>query len=330
MADVHYGFQKKSILVMALDKLILGKTGPVISRLGMGCWALGGHGWGVVDEAETIRAVQLAFDQGISFFDTADVYGLGKSETLLAKALGGNRKKAVIATKGGVRWEQQGKIWVDISPGYLRTAVERSLVRLSIDCIPLYYLHKPDGSTPLEESVACLDILRQEGKIGAIGVSNLSVEEFSRALKIAPIEALQVRLNIFEQKSLQDFLSICRENKVALIAWGVLADGLLTGKFSSNSVFGEDDHRSKMNLFKDEHFQSALRCVEHLRPIANGLGVGLSGLALRWVLDSAEVTIPLFGAKTPKQVLQNMQSVRLRLTPEDIKSINGIADYLRL
>lgn len=308
----------------SLESMTLGREGPVISRLGMGCWAVGGHGWGKVNDEDSIRAVKCALENGVIFFDTADAYGLGKSETLLARALGSSRNKVVIASKGGVRWNEAGKVWSDISPAYLRTAVENSLKRLKLDCIPLYYIHKPDGVTPIQDSVATLERMREEGKIGSIGVANFTAGQLAEALQVAPVSAVQARLNIFDRTACNDLLSLCTSHAITLVAWGALADGLLTGKFAENAKFSDDDHRSRMPEFKGDVFLENLRSVALLEQLAASRGYQVSQLALRWVLDYAKVTCSLFGAKTDSQVTQNLGADGWKLTAEELAKIDFI------
>ena len=308
----------------SLEKMQLGKTGIEISRLGMGCWAIGGHGWGKVNDEDSIRAVRCALDNGVTFFDTADAYGLGKSETLLADVLGPLRKDVVIATKGGVRWNESGKVWTDISPGSLRQAVENSLRRLKLDCIPLYYIHKPDDVTPIQESVFTLARLREEGKIGAIGVANLNDDQILQALQAAPLDAVQVRFNVFDQDNSKKIFSICRDHNITLVAWGALADGLLTGKFKSVTIFPPDDHRSRMAEFDGENILRYAKCIEMLEELASSTGHRISHLALRWVLDIAPFTCSLFGAKTDTQVKENLGANGWTLTNEILEMIDSI------
>ncbi|MHB9099485.1 MAG: aldo/keto reductase [Syntrophales bacterium] len=307
----------------------MGHTEFIITRLGMGCWAIGGHGWGRVREEDSIRAVRCALENGVTFFDTADAYGLGKSETLLASVLGLSRTKVVIASKGGVRWNQSGKVWSDISPAYLRMAVENSLRRLKIDCIPLYYIHKPDEITPIQESVAALERMREDGKIGAIGVANFSAEQLLQALQVAPVVAVQARLNIFDRDASKDLLDICRKHGITLVAWGALADGLLTGKFTANIKFSDDDHRSKMPEFAGDAFLDYLKCVELLKQLATDRGRHVNQLALRWVLDFASFTCSLFGAKTDIQVMENLGADGWNLTKEDLAAIDSVVSECR-
>jgi len=264
-------------------------------------------------------------EHGVTFFDTADAYGLGKSEILLAGALGLSRNKVVIASKGGVRWNEKGKVWNDISPSYLRSAVENSLKRLALDCIPLYYIHKPDHATPIQDSVAALVRMREEGKIGAIGVANFTVEQLREALQVAPISAVQVRFNIFERAAYNELIALCARHAITMVAWGALADGLLTGKFTENTKFSDDDHRSRMPEFTGDVYLGNLRVVGLLERLAASRERQVSQLALRWVLDYAEVTCSLFGAKTDIQVLQNLGADGWNLTAEELATIDSIA-----
>ena len=311
-----------------LATIRLGRTGPPISRLGLGCWAIGGHGWGRVRDWDSVKAIRCALENGVTFFDTADVYGFGKSETLLADGLGSSRNDVVIASKGGVRWNESSAVRNDISPSYLRQAAENSLRRLKLDCIPLYYIHKPDNLTPVQESVAALERMREEGKIGAIGVANFSADQLLQALQVAPVAAVQVRLNIFD-RSINEILGICRKHGTTLVAWGALADGLLTGKFTESTKFSDDDHRSRMPEFMGDDFSGYVNRVKLLEQLAAVRGRHVSQLALRWVLDFADVTCSLFGAKTDIQVMENLGADGWNLTKEDLAAIDSVVSECR-
>lgn len=308
-----------------LESMRLGGDGPQISRLGMGCWAVGGHGWGKVNRADSVRAVKCALDNGVTFFDTADTYGLGESEKLLASALGSYRDKVVIASKGGVRWDEKGKVWNDISPSYLRSSVEESLKRLGLDYIPLYYIHKPDGVTPIQDSISSLERMREEGSIGAIGVANFTAGQLKEALKVAPVSAVQVRFNIFERVAYKELVALCSENAITLVAWGALADGMLTGKFTENIKFSDDDHRGKMAEFTGDALSMNLNSVELLKRLAISRGHQVSQLALRWVLDYAKFTCSLFGAKTDIQVMENIGADGWNLTKKELETIDSVS-----
>jgi aryl-alcohol dehydrogenase-like predicted oxidoreductase len=312
-----------------LETMRLGHEGPNISRLGMGCWAVGGHGWGMVKDEDSIRAIRFALENGVTFFDTADAYGLGKSETLLADVLGPSRKDVVIASKGGVRLNESCIAWPDISPTYLRQAVENSLQRLKLDCIPLYYIHKPDGKTPIQESVAALSRMREEGKIGAIGVANFSADQLIKALQVAPIAAVQSRFNLFDRDASQKLLSICTKHSITLVAWGALADGLLTGKFTAGTKFSDDDHRGRMPEFTGDALSKYVISIEPLKQLAGSIGRTVGQLALRWVLDFSPMICSLFGAKTDVQVKENLGANGWRLTKDHYAFIDSVVEEFR-
>jgi aryl-alcohol dehydrogenase-like predicted oxidoreductase len=315
---------EKNQQMIGLETIRLGRTGGDITRLGMGCWAIGGHGWGQVREEDSIRAIKSALDNGITFFDTADAYGLGKSELLLAKVMGDHIKKVTIGSKGGVRWNESGKVWTDSSPAYLRSAVENSLRRLKLECIPLYYIHRLDGTTPLQESISALERFRREGKIGAIGVSNFSKSQLIQALETAPIDTVQVRLNIFDREASNDLLEVCRRHGIILVAWGALADGFLTGKFVEGTKFFPDDHRSRIPEFHGEKFLNFKECLNRLIQLAEKRRIKVSQLVLRWVLDFEPFTCALFGAKTDIQVTENLGANGWNLTGKELESIESI------
>ena len=306
-----------------LEKIQLGDSGPGITRLGMGCWAIGGHGWGHVDDEDSVKAIQFSLDNGVNFFDTADVYGLGKSERMLSKALGDSKEKVVIASKGGVRWDTSGRTCKDISPGYLRKAVEGSLKRLGLECIPLYYIHWPDNKTPISDAVGTLGDLKQEGKIASIGVSNFTSVLLEEAISYERIDAIQVQYNLVQNKNVLDLISICKKNNIKLVAWGALADGLLTGKFTADTKFNSDDHRSHNPELQGEKFLQNLKVIDRFRVISASRGVTLSQMALRWVLDSMDFSCALFGARTYNQVSENLGANGWHLTSKELSAIEN-------
>lgn len=306
-----------------MNKVALGRSDLRVTRLGMGGCPLGGHGWGHVDDADSIRAVQRAMDLGVNFFDTADVYGLGHSEELLARALGNKRKDMVIASKFGVRWDASGNTTKDISPGYARLALENSLRRLGLDCIPLYYIHWPDDVTPIAETMRALVQFQEQGKIRWIGVSNFSTSQLAEALSVADVQALQVQFSLVDRGPEKELLPFSQSAGVPIITWGSLAHGLLTGKYGADAKFGPDDRRSRYENFKGEKFQRSLAVVEHLRKTARRIGVQPAQLALRWVLETPGVGCALFGAKTPEQVESNLGALGWSLPPEDYQELAG-------
>lgn len=295
--------------------------GLTVSRLALGGCPLGGHGWGAVDTDEAVAAVRRAVERGIDFFDTADVYGLGRSEELLAHALGDDRQRVTIATKFGVRVEG-GRTIRDISPAYLRQALEGSLRRLRLECLPLYYVHWPDGATPIEAAVEELDRCRAAGKVRAIGVSNFDADQLRRACRVAPIAALQVQYSLVERPA-ADLCRAAAEGSVPLVTWGSLAQGLLSGKYSATTRFGPDDRRSRYDGFQGPRLAQNLRLVARVQRLAERLGRTPSQVALRWLLDTPGIGVVLFGAKRPEQVEDNAGALGWRLTAAEYDELNA-------
>ena len=307
-----------------MEVITLGNSGMVVSRLGMGCWAIGGHGWGRVDDTESIQAVRLAVERGITMFDTADVYGLGHSEEILSRALRDHMRDVVIASKFGIRWDHSGNTWKDISPKYMHQALEASLRRLHLDCIPLYYIHWPDGVTPIADTLGEMVRCKEKGKIRAIGVSNFSAPQLREALSVSEIHAVQVRFNLIDRHGALELLQLCAAHGIPLITWGSLADGLLVGKFNAKTFFHKNDHRSRDPNFQGERFLRNLQFVHALRIMAAQFGVTVAQLALRWLLDTPGVSCVLFGAKRPLQVKENLRAMRWRLFEEDYQRVNNL------
>jgi myo-inositol catabolism protein IolS len=311
-----------------LNKLLdiqLGKDGPTVSRLGLGCYPLGGHGWGAWDQEEAVAAVKIAVDSGVTLFDTADVYGLGRSETLLREALGPRLQDVVVASKGGVAWDDRGRTRRDSSPAYLRTAVEGSLRRLGLERIGLYYLHWKDEVTPLADSVAELVRMQEEGKIEFVGLSNVSSEDVMLSCKTRRIHAVQTRANILHSEGVEELAQACREVESTLVFWGALNDGLLTGKYNRNSRFGADDHRSRADDFQGERFAANLVIVDSLRDIATKYDASLAQLALRWLLDRFEKSVVLFGARNAGQVADSVKASCWTLSADDCARIDELS-----
>lgn len=294
----------------------LGTSDLKVTRLGMGGCPLGGHGWGKVSDYDSIRAVQTALDAGITFFDTADVYGLGHSEQILSSALGDSRHHVAIATKFGVRWNADGQIVKDISPTYLRQALEDSLERLRIDSIPLYYVHWPDGNTPVEAAIEELAKCRDQGKIQAIGVSNFSVDDLRRASAVTDIACIQLQLSLIHRKALS-YSTALAETNTSLVTWGSLAQGLLSGKYTVDSQFASGDRRNRYEDFSADKLKENLKIVEIVKQIARRVKKKPAQVAMRWLLDSPCVGSVLFGAKSSQQVLDNVGADGWSLTPQE-------------
>ena len=295
-------------MINFFDHFTLPGTDLKPSRIGLGGAPLGGHGWGERDDNSALLAIKCALNLGITFFDTADVYGLGLSERLLSQALGNDRHKVVIATKGGVRWDSLGRTKRDSSPAYLSRAVDESLRRLKIDSIPLYFLHWQDGFTPIRESIEKLVDLKRVGKIQAIGLSNISISDFEDCATM-DVSAIQVKGNLLEPDDLYSINNLAKLHNISVIAFSVLSDGLLSGQITEGRKFSEDDHRSRYPLFQENKMQEVLDKIEKLKAIASRVDRSIINLALRWPIDMGLSDSVLFGAKRPSQVEENLMGI---------------------
>lgn len=291
-----------------------------VSRLCMGGCPMGGYGWGEVDEQLLIDAVHTALDLGVTFFDTADTYGLGQSEKTLSKAIGANRNKVVIASKFGVRVEN-GRTFYDNSPEYIEKAVSASLERLHTDHIDLYQIHYRDGVTPLSVVAEKLEELKQRGMIRAYGLSNIFKSD------IEEIKALSDRFVSFQdeyslacRKHEADILEISAQLGLTPMTWGSLGQGILTGKYDRTCTFAQNDRRSRdiyVN-FHGEKLEQNLRIVDELRLIAVETGRDIPSVAIRFILDYLPDSVVLAGAKKPSQVSSNAGALDWHLTREQI------------
>ena len=306
-----------------MESFQLARSNLRVSRVGLGGCPLGGHGWGQVDDAESHHAVERAYDLGVNFFDTADVYGLGHSEELLRKALGRRRRDVVIASKFGVRWDSAGKTWKDASPAYLRTALEASLRRLGLECIPLYYVHWPDAKTPIEDTMAELERCRRAGKIHAIGVSNFSAAQLQKACQVVPIAALQLQYSLVDRESATEVLNVASQHDVPFVTWGSLAQGLLTGKYDETASFDTNDRRHRYENFCGDKFHRNLKTVALLKQSSLRINRSPAQIAIRWVLDSTNVGTVLFGAKRASQVEENLAALDWRLPENEYRLLEA-------
>ncbi|MDR2789172.1 MAG: aldo/keto reductase [Candidatus Accumulibacter sp.] len=286
-----------------MEKIILGASGVETSRIGLGTWAIGGWMWGGTDEAESIAAIRRAVESGITLIDTAPVYGFGRSEEIVGKALseGGLRGEAQIATKAGLDWAD-GKVFRDARPARIRQEIEDSLRRLRTDVIDLYQIHWPDLETPIEETAKALDDLRREGKIRAIGVSNHSPEQMDAFRAVTRLDTVQPPYNLVEREIERDVLPYAVSAGLTVLSYGALCRGLLSGKVTAERAFEGDDLRRYDPKFKPERRPQYLAAVAGLQTLAQArYGKSVLELALRWVLDQGP-TIALWGARRPAQL----------------------------
>lgn len=286
-----------------METINIGGLSLAASRIGLGTWAIGGWMWGGSNAREAVRTIQTAVDQGINLIDTAPVYGFGRSEELVGRALetGGRRARTIIATKAGVEWIE-GKIYRNSSPKRIRKEVEDSLRRLRTDYIDLYQVHWPDPSVPIEETAIEMGKLYVEGKIRAIGLSNYSVEQIARFEVMAPVHAVQPPYNLFERAAESATIPYAESKAMAVLAYGALCRGLLTGAITSETTFPTDDLRTKDPKFQQPRLRQYLSAVAELEELARSrYGKSVLALAVRWVLDRGN-TIALWGARRPEQL----------------------------
>ncbi|MCH7626953.1 MAG: aldo/keto reductase [Chloroflexi bacterium] len=294
----------------------LGKDGPEVSAICFGAWPIGG-GLGAVPEQQGIATVKAAIEVGMTFIDTAE--GYQTSESVLGKALKGQRDKVFLATK------LSGP---EHSLEHMNRAVENSLRALGTDYIDLYQLHSPQPQWPIEDTMAGLLKLRDQGKIRYIGVSNFSAEETLEAMKYGPVHSSQPRYNMIWREAEESVLGCCLENGVGVIPHSVLAKGLLGGKHRPGHRFAPDDERTRFNFFQGETFEMIHRVTERLRSWAEDHGRDIVQLAIAWALANPAVTSPIVGAKSPEQVYQNAAAADWSLSAGDLAEIDGIMSGL--
>jgi len=277
-------------------------TSLKLSPVAIGTWAIGGWMWGGSDEAESIATIRAALEHGINIVDTAPVYGFGRSEEIVGKAIAESRLRSnvVIATKTGLQWEG-GRVARNASRARIVREVEDSLRRLQIDYIDVYQVHWPDPLVTIEETADAMHQLFAQGKIRAIGVSNFSVVQMERFRRVAPLHVLQPPYNLFERGIEADLLPYCRENNIATLGYGALCRGLLSGRMRPDTVFDGDDLRRTDPKFVAPRFAQYLAAVDKLDRLAQRFGKRVIHLAVRWMLDQG-ITTALWGARHPGQL----------------------------
>ncbi len=281
----------------------LGASDLMVSRIGYGAWALGGRGWGPHDEREARAALEASIEYGINFFDTAPVYGFGRSEQVLGEVLSAVRKKVIIASKCGLVWNDSGQVHHDLSRKALRRDLEASLKRLKTDYIDLYQIHWPDRRTPLEETIEELLGFQRSGAVRHIGVCNFSAQLLSRACELSPVVSIQQLYNLLQQEEALDVLPVCREHKLGFIAYSPLAQGVLAGEMDAGARPGLRDVRRRNPLYRDQNrFEQTVRFAETLpQPAAH--------VALRFLFNQPEVTSVLVGMAQRAHVKVNVQAL---------------------
>jgi len=310
-----------------MEYLTLENSDLKVSRLCMGGCPMGGYGWGDVQEQDLIEAVHVAIYKGVTFFDTADTYGLGQSEKTLGKALENNRKNVVIATKFGVKVEN-GNTTYDNSPRYIKKALDNSLKRLGTDYVDLYQIHYLDGITPISTVVETLDELQTEGKIRYYGMSNIHTNDINLIKPFAgKFVSFQDEYSLACRKNERDMMNISSELKMTPLTWGSLGQGILTGKYDKNVSFESNDRRSR-DIYVNFHGKKLLKnleIVDKLRQISKECNKPLSAIAIRYILDFLPKSVILAGAKRPSQILDNLKAMDWHLNQNELSLLDNIS-----
>ncbi len=323
----------------------LGQSGIEASVVAFGAWAIGGWMWGGAEEQESIRAIHTSLDAGATFIDTAPIYGYGRSETLVGKALAGRRDSVVLATKCGLRWdltEPRGdfhfhgsedgitsessryQVYKYLNPDSIAWELEQSLRRLRTDYIDLYQTHWQDSTTPIDDTMACLMKLKDQGKIRSIGASNCTLDHLKQ---YGQLDVDQEPFSMIDrQKEQAGMLDYCRENNIAILAYSPMARGLLTGKMSPDRTFNPGDQRLNNPRFASDNIIKANAMLDEFQPIAAAHNATIPQLVIAWTLARPGITHALCGARTPQQAAENAAAGSIHLAGDEIAVMNEIIE----
>ncbi len=322
-----------------MERRRLGSSELEITPVVLGAWAIGGLMWGGSDERESLEAIRASLDAGVGAIDTAPAYGLGRSEELVGRALQGRREGVLLMTKCGLRWERddgelrfelprpeggRARIYHNLAPDSLREECEASLRRLRTDVIDLYQIHWPDPRRPLEDAFEALVRLRDEGKVRALGVSNLSPPQLELARQAGALVCHQPPYNLIDRGIEADVLPWCREHRVGVVVYSPMARGLLCGRVGRDQTFAETDHRHRQKYFAAGYRGRVLDALERVRPLAERHGATLGNLAVAWVLAQPGVSAALVGARNAAQARENARAAALALPDADLAELSAV------
>ena len=307
-----------------MESRILGR-GLEVSALGLGCMSMSEF-YGQSDEAESLATLERAFELGITFLDTADMYGVGRNEELVSKALKGRRERVVVATKFGIlRGKDGSRLGISGKPQYVRSACDASLARLGVETIDLYYQHRVDPATPIEDTVEAMADLVKAGKVRHLGLSEASVATIRRAHAVHPITALQTEYSLWSRDPEDEVLPTCRELGIGFVPYSPLGRGFLTGQIKRFEDLAEDDFRRFNPRFQGENFRRNLDLVRRVEALATEKRCTPSQLALAWVLAQGKDIVPIPGTTRRKHLEENVGALSVELTARDLAAIDEVA-----
>ena len=308
---------------MNIRTLMPGSDLPV-SRITLGTWLFGGLRWGTVDDKESEKTFLAALEYGINTIDTADAYGQGKAEKFVSKLSSSTKYNLIISTKAGVVWNPDGTRRIDLSPGYLEEALEASLRRLDREVIDIYYLHEPDHKVPIEKTLEKLLTLKEQGKIKNIGLSNHNAQKIRNILSQYNVACFQDELNLLHRDQIKENLMVAKEENLGFFAYSPLYRGILSGKFSDEVNFPENDNRSGDPDFSGKRFLENVKKVKKLTEIADELNCSPASLSIRWLLELEGMTSVVIGARTVGQLEDQLKSLKIDYKADIHKKIENI------
>lgn len=310
---------------MSLPQRALGRSGLTVSALGLGCMGMS-QSYGPGDDTESVATIHRALDLGVTFLDTADMYGPYVNEELVGRAIAGRRDEVVLATKFGIVLDPADPLarGFDASPAYVRASIDGSLRRLGVDHVDLYYLHRVDPKTPIEDTIGTMAELVQAGKVRYLGLSEAAADSIRRAHAVHPIAALQTEWSLWSRDLEGDIVGTCRELGIGLVPYSPLGRGFLTGAITSPDDFTDDDYRRHSPRFQGEAFQRNLELVETVRELAAARGATASQIALAWALARGDDVVPIPGTKRRRYLEENVAALDVTLTAAELELLDSI------